>query len=83
MQKIDALFSAPGLPVIAYVRPGIPLPEVTIAARPSKPQAAANAIGGLLARFAQGTKAVPTQVDGGTMNKLDLGPVEGAVALSV
>jgi hypothetical protein len=61
--------------VIAYVRPGIPLPEVTIAARPANPQSAATAIGGLVTRFATGAKAVPSKVDGGTLNKLDLGPV--------
>lgn len=72
---LPALISALDGPVIAYVRPGIPLPEVTIAARPAQPQNAASAIGGLLARFASGAKAVPTQVDGGTLDKLDLGPV--------
>ena len=72
---LPALISALNGPVIAYVRPGIPLPEVTIASRPKNPQAAAKAVGGLLARFAQGAKAVPTQVDGGTLDKLDLGPV--------
>jgi hypothetical protein len=75
---LPGLISAINGPVIAYVRPGIPLPEVTLASQPAKPQAAATAVGGLLARFAQGAKtakAVPTQVDGGTLNKLDLGPV--------
>ncbi|HEU5371221.1 MAG TPA: hypothetical protein VFU51_02400 [Gaiellaceae bacterium] len=72
---LPALISALNGPVIAYVRPGIPLPEVTIAARPAQPQSAATAIGGLLGRFASGAKAVPTQVDGGTLDKLDLGPV--------
>jgi hypothetical protein len=72
---LPSLIAALNGPVIAYVRPGIPLPEVTIASRPQNPQAAAKAVGGLLARFAQGAKAVPTQVDGGTLNKLDLGPV--------
>jgi hypothetical protein len=74
-------FDLPGLisvingPVIAYVRPGIPFPEVTIAARPVDPASASSAIGGLLARFASGAKAVPKKVDGGTLNKLDLGPI--------
>ena len=72
---LGALVSALNGPVIAYVRPGIPLPEVTIAARPTQPQRAATAIGTLLARFASGKKAVPTQVDGGTLSKVDLGPV--------
>jgi hypothetical protein len=72
---LPALISVLNGPVIAYVRPGIPLPEVTIAARPARPASAANAIGGLLARFENGAKAVPTKVDGGTLNKLNLGPV--------
>ena len=72
---LPALISALNGPVIAYIRPGIPLPEVTIAARPAQPAKAATAIGGLLARFASGAKAVPTKVDGGTLDKLDLGPV--------
>jgi hypothetical protein len=72
---LPALVSALDGPVIAYVRPGIPLPEVTIAAQPGQPQKAATAIGGLLARFASGAKATPTKVDGGTLDKLDLGPV--------
>jgi hypothetical protein len=72
---LPALVSALNGPVIAYVRPGIPLPEVTIAARPAQPRPAAAAIGALLARFANGAQPVPTQVDGGTLSKLDLGPI--------
>jgi len=72
---LPALVSALDGPVIAYVRPGIPLPEVTIAARPTNPQRAATAVGGLLARVVQGAKGVPTPVDGGTLTKVDLGPV--------
>jgi hypothetical protein len=72
---LPGLISALDGPVIAYVRPGIPLPEVTIAARPAKPANAASALGSLLSRFASGATPVPTKVDGGTLNKLDLGPV--------
>src|SRR6185503_3394898 len=72
---LPALISVLNGPVIAYVRPGIPLPEVTIAAQPANPQSAARAIGGLITRFATGATAVPTKVDVGTLNKLDLGPV--------
>jgi hypothetical protein len=72
---LPGLISAVNGPVIAYVRPGIPLPEITIASRPAKPQAAASAIGGLLSRVAKGTKGVPTPVDGGTLTKMDLGPI--------
>lgn len=72
---LPALVSALNGPVIAYVRPGIPLPEVTIAARPTQPQRAATAIGSLLSRIAKGKRGVPTPVDGGTLTKVDLGPV--------
>jgi hypothetical protein len=72
---LPGLISVLNGPVIAYVRPGIPLPEVTIAARPARPANASSALGTLLARFASGAAPVPTKVDGGTMNKLDLGPV--------
>jgi hypothetical protein len=72
---LPALVSALNGPVIAYVRPGIPLPEVTIAARPTQPQRAATAIGGLLSRLVKGAHGVPTPVDGGTLTKVDLGPV--------
>ena len=72
---LPALISVLDGPVIAYVRPGIPLPEVTIAARPANPQSAVKGIGGLITRFATAATPVPTKVDGGTLNKLDLGPV--------
>src|SRR4051794_32966861 len=38
---VDALLDALGGPAIAYVRPAIPFPEVTIAARPAHPKPAA------------------------------------------
>ena len=72
---LPGLISVLNGPVIAYVRPGIPLPEVTIAARPAQPANASSAVGSLLARFANGKTGVPTKVDGGTLNKLDLGPI--------
>ena len=62
-------------PVIVYVRAGLPLPEVTIAAKPSNPAQATAAIGQLIARLGQKATPVPTQVDGGTLEKLDLGAV--------
>jgi hypothetical protein len=62
-------------PAIAYVRPGLPIPEVTLAARPAQPAEAKKAVGQLIARFANGAKPVPTPVDGGTLDKVDLGPV--------
>lgn len=73
---LQSLVDALSGPVIAYVRPGVPIPEVTVAAEPDHPEDAVKAIGGLLAKFARGAaKPVPTQVDGGTLNKLDLGSI--------
>ena len=73
---LPSLVEALNGPVVAYVRPGLPLPEVTIAAKPAHPGNAVKAIGGLLAKFAKGRAApVPTQVDGGTLNKVDLGSI--------
>jgi len=72
---LPGLISVLDGPMIAYVRPGIPLPEVTIAARPASPASSASAVGSLLARFASGAKPVATKVDGGTLNQLNLGPV--------
>lgn len=61
-------------PVIAYVRAGLPLPEVTIAAKPKDPARTTTAIGQLIAKLTQHqSKPVPTKVDGGTLQKLDLG----------
>ena len=77
---LPALVSALNGPVIAYVRPGIPLPEVTIAARPTSRSARRRRSAALIARFAKGAKAVPTPVDGGTLNKVDLGPVASTTA---
>jgi hypothetical protein len=72
---LPGLISVLSGPVIAYVRPAIPLPEVTIAAQPSDPQRASTAVGALIARIEKGAKGVPTPVDGGTLKKVDLGPV--------
>ncbi len=72
---LPALVSALNGPVIAYVRAGIPLPEVTIAARPTEPQRAATAVGALITRVAKGARGVSTPVDGGTLTKVELGPV--------
>lgn len=61
-------------PVIAYLRPGAPLAEVTLALKPADPQRVLAALGPLLQKAAGGqAKPVPTKVDGGTLEKLDLG----------
>jgi hypothetical protein len=73
---LAGLLDALNGPVVAYVRPGLPFPEVTVAARPPHPKRAAAAIGGLIARLTQNQyKAVPAPVTGGTLQKVDLGSV--------
>lgn len=71
-----SLLGALSGPVIAYVRPGLPLPEVTVVARPSQPKRTVAAIAKLVATFTQGQiAAVPTKVADGTLQKADLGSV--------
>jgi hypothetical protein len=73
---LTSLVDALNGPLIAYVRPGLPLPEITIASKPAQPDDAVKAIGGLIAKFGPtAAQPVPTQVDGGTLNKVDLGSV--------
>lgn len=73
---VAGLLDALNGPVIAYVRPGLPLPEITVAARPPHPARASAAIGQLIARLTQNkVKAVPTPVAGGTLEKADLGSI--------
>jgi hypothetical protein len=71
---VAGLLDALDGPVIAYVRAGLPLPEVTVATRPPHPARAAAAIGGLITKLTKNKNhAVPTQLDGGTLEKVDLG----------
>jgi hypothetical protein len=73
---VGALVGALDGPVIAYLRPGIPLPEVTIAAKPAHPQEAERAIGQLIERYTkQLGSPKKVRVEGVTMEKIDLGSV--------
>ena len=58
---LPALISVLNGPVIAYVRPGHPAAGGDDRRATRKPQSAATAVGGLMARFASGAKAVPTR----------------------
>ncbi len=77
-------------PVIAYVRAGRPLPEVTIAAKPKNPLAALAAIKRLVLQSTHGqAKPVQTKVAGGILDKVDLGsfsiyygPFSGEIVVS-
>ncbi|HEY6960574.1 MAG TPA: hypothetical protein VI408_01655 [Gaiellaceae bacterium] len=73
---LQALVGVLDGPLIAYVRAGLPVPEVTLASRPKDPARVQKAIGQLIRKFARtGVTPVPTAVDGGTLNKVDLGSV--------
>jgi hypothetical protein len=63
-------------PLIAYLRAGVPIPEVTIASRPAHPARLVPAVAKLIARMAKAqVTPVPTKVDGGTLNAVDLGSI--------
>ena len=70
---LPALVGALDGPVIAYVRAGLPLPEVTIAAEPSQPQRAVKAIGQLITKFAQAAARGADEGRRRDANKVDLG----------
>jgi len=67
---IDNLLNGP---LIAYLRPGVPLPEVTIAAKPAHPAAVAAAVAQVLRGAAGGAKASLTKVNGGALFKITVG----------
>ncbi len=62
-------------PVVGWVRAGTPLPEVTLAAKPSDPVRAASAVSGLLAKVLPNQKTTSLTVDGVPLEKIDVGPV--------
>jgi hypothetical protein len=73
---LQALIDALDGPVIAYVRAGLPIPEVTIASKPKNPERVKPAIKQLIAKLSGGgVTPVPTRVDGGILDKVDLGSI--------
>jgi hypothetical protein len=73
---LQALIGALNGPMIAYVRAGLPIPEVTIASKPKDPAKVKPAIAQLIAKLSGGKAApVPTRVDGGILDKVDLGSI--------
>lgn len=69
---LGPVLGALGGPVIAYVRPGAPIPDVTIAAKPAHPAAVAAGAGALIKKLT-GSSATPASIGGATMLKVDLG----------
>jgi hypothetical protein len=74
---LQSLADALGGQAVAYVRAGLPFPEVTIASKPKDPAKAVRDVGRLIAKLAQ-TEAAPltTTVDGVTLHDLALGAVD-------
>ena len=74
---VTPLLRVLGGPLIAYVRPGTPLPEVTIATKPSNAVAALVSVGVLIRNLTGGAKPVLTKVDGGSLFKVTVGGAFG------
>ncbi|HEX3806630.1 MAG TPA: hypothetical protein VHV52_07600 [Gaiellaceae bacterium] len=75
--NIAQLVKALNGPMILYVRPGRPLPDVTIAAKPADPKQVMTSVAQILKKLSGGqAKPVPTKVDGGTLEQLDLGSID-------
>ncbi|MFL5948275.1 MAG: hypothetical protein ACJ743_07435, partial [Gaiellaceae bacterium] len=73
---LEGLAGALGGDTIAYVRAGLPIPEVTIASKPKDVKRSLAAVGSLIDRFAQPSKPPTTvTVDGVVLKKVDLGPL--------
>ena len=76
---IQGLVGLLGGPVIVYVKPGAPIPEVTLAAKPTDPAGAQQAITSLLTKaLASQTNGAPPQtttVDGVSLKSMNLGPI--------
>lgn len=70
---VKAVVAALGTETIAYVRPGLPLPEVTVASKPKDVQASLQAVGSLLTTLAAPAKTSTTTVDGVVLKQVDLG----------
>jgi hypothetical protein len=74
---VQALVDALGGQAIAYVRAGLPFPEVTIASKPKDPEKAVREIGRLITKLSK-TKKAPftTTVDGVILQDVALGAID-------
>lgn len=73
-KTLGPVLGALGGPIIAYVRPGAPIPEVTAATKPAHPAAVVLAISGLISNLTT-ANPVPANVSGANLLKADLGAV--------
>ena len=74
--NIAPLLKVLGGPMILYVRPGTPVPDVTIAAKPAQPKRALASVSKLLSGLTGGVvKPVPVPVPDGTLDRVFLGVI--------
>jgi hypothetical protein len=75
--RLQEIADALGGEVVAYVRAGLPFPEVTIASKPKDPQKAVRDVGRLITKLAKPKAGpVPTTVDGVTLQDVALGALD-------
>lgn len=71
---LQGIVEALGSDTIAYVKAGLPIPEVTIASKPKDVQRSLNAVGSLIKKFVPPSGAITKlEVDGVQLTKVDLG----------
>ncbi|NUR76147.1 MAG: hypothetical protein HOQ28_07690 [Thermoleophilia bacterium] len=74
---LQGIADALGGEAIAYVRAGLPFPEVTLVSRPKDAEQALRDVGRLITRLARPRRPpVPTTVDGVTLQDVALGAVD-------
>ena len=75
--RLQGVADALGGETVAYVRAGLPFPEVTIASKPKDPQKAVRDVGRLIGKLAKPKAGpVPTTVDGVTLQDVALGAID-------
>jgi hypothetical protein len=74
---VQGIVDAVGGQVVAYVRAGLPFPEVTIASKPKDPDHAVRDVGRLLRKLSKAKKPpIATTVDGVVLQQLPLGAID-------
>ena len=72
VQDLTQAVSGPG---ILYIKPGAPLPELTLAIEPADAAQAQQTVAKLLAKLTKGAKPTTVTADGVTLQDISLGPV--------
>jgi hypothetical protein len=75
--NVRRVAQAVGEPAVAYIRPGLPFPEVTIVSKPADPHAALRGVARLVKRVGRPRfPPVPITVDGVRLQDVALGPID-------